>query len=121
MLNDIFYPFERIHTIEPDRLVNSAPISRLSGQARRSDSNPKGVLRFDSSEHLGVVREVNEHLESFLLIEWSYNPNLKSYVFGDRIDLLGAACPMPVAAVRFAAQPAQRLILTPGPDLGSSA
>ena len=81
----------------------------------------EGVLRFDSSEHLGIVREVNEHLGSFLLIEWSYNPNLKSYVFGDRVDRLGAACPVPVAAIRFAAQPAKRLILTPGPDMGSSA
>jgi nucleotide-binding universal stress UspA family protein len=81
----------------------------------------EGVLRIDSSEHMGVVREIDENRGSLLVIGWSYNPNLNSYVFGDRIDRLGAASPIPVVAVRFAPHPMKRLLLASGADMGSTA
>lgn len=108
------------HESQEARPVYEKLLHTAEENGAAAGADVKGVLRFDSSEHLGVVREINEHLGSFLLVEWTSKPGLSDSMFGDRVDRLGVYSPVPAAAVRFTTETPQRLILAPGLDMGST-
>ncbi|NOX63433.1 MAG: cation:proton antiporter [Chloroflexi bacterium] len=76
----------------------------------------EGALRIDTSMPLGVIRELQERDGSFILSEWQESAGLQRFFIGREIDLIGARSPAPMAAVRFATEPIERLVLVVGRD-----
>ncbi len=99
-------------------------IERWLKEAERHGSaataDVEGALRIDTSIPVGVIRELQERDGSFVLAAWQESPNLQRLFVGREIDRIGARSTAPMAAVRFADAPIERLVLLVGKDDGST-
>ena len=74
----------------------------------------QGILRIDDSAHMGTIRELLAREGSLILLEWTRSPTPSDIMFGSQIDRIGARSPVPVVAIRFGKQEAERVVLAPG-------
>jgi len=118
-------------TVTPVVVIPEYDAQRLRPEAKKllaqaekfgaaTTADVEGVLRIDASLPAGVIREMQEREGSLILVEWDKPPGLQHMLFGHEIDRIGARSTVPAAAVRFAQDDFQRIVLVPGRDDGST-